>query len=42
MEMISPEGMWPPQLVGLLMSFSGMLAGSLLPQWYGGSQAEAA
>jgi solute:Na+ symporter, SSS family len=43
MEIASPEGMWPPQFVGLLMSFSGMLAGSLLPQWYGGKvHAEAA
>jgi hypothetical protein len=24
--------MWPPQLVGLLMSLGGMLVGSLLPQ----------
>jgi SSS family solute:Na+ symporter len=43
MEITSPEGMWPPQFVGLLMSFSGMLVGSLLPQWYGGkAHAEAA
>lgn len=33
LECVAPEGMWPPQLVGLLMSLGGMLAGSLLPQW---------
>jgi Na+/proline symporter len=32
LEYAAPEGMWPPQLVGLLMSLGGMLAGSLLPQ----------
>ncbi len=32
MEAIAPEGIWPPQLVGLLVSFFGMVAGSLLPQ----------
>ncbi len=31
-------GMVPPQLVGLLASFIGMLAGSLLPQWIPQSQ----
>ncbi len=31
MEQFSPDGIWPPQLVGLLMSLAGMLAGSLLP-----------
>lgn len=30
------DGIWPPQLVGLLMSISGMIAGSLLPQRIGG------
>jgi Na+/proline symporter len=37
MEAFLPEGksIWPPQLVGLLCSFLGMLAGSLLPQRYG-------
>ncbi|WP_127477446.1 sodium:solute symporter family protein [Sulfurivermis fontis] len=37
MELFLPEGdsMWPPQLVGLLFAFVGMLAGSLLPQVYG-------
>lgn len=31
MEIIQPDTYWPPQLVGLLMSVAGMLAGSLLP-----------
>ena len=31
MEWIEPDTYWPPQLVGLLMSVTGMLAGSLLP-----------
>ncbi len=31
MEAVQPETYWPPQLVGLLMSVIGMLAGSLLP-----------
>lgn len=37
MEAFLPEGesMWPPQLVGLLFSFTGMLIGSLSPQVYG-------
>jgi len=34
LELIHPEGMWPPQLAGFLMSVTGMVAGSLLPQWY--------
>lgn len=32
MELMAPESMWPPQLVGLLVSFGGMVAGSLMPQ----------
>jgi SSS family solute:Na+ symporter len=32
MEIIAPEGVWPPQLVGLLMSTAGMIVGSLAPQ----------
>ena len=32
MEFQAPEGMWPPQLVGLLFSLGGMIVGSLLPQ----------
>jgi Na+/proline symporter len=37
MEIKFPEGdsIWPPQLVGLLCSFAGMVIGSLLPSWYG-------
>ncbi len=31
MEWLSPDGIWPPQLIGLLMSVAGMLAGSLSP-----------
>ncbi len=31
MESVAPEGIWPPQLVGLLMSLLGMLVGSWLP-----------
>lgn len=36
MEIIQPDTYWPPQLVGLLMSVTGMLAGSLLPSMAGG------
>jgi solute:Na+ symporter, SSS family len=32
LEIWAPEGFWPPQLVGILMSLTGMLVGSLLPQ----------
>ena len=31
LEIFIPEGLWPPQLAGLLMSAAGMVAGSLLP-----------
>lgn len=31
-EVVSPDGLWPPQLVGVLMSLSGMVVGSLLSQ----------
>lgn len=31
LEIFNPEGLWPPQLAGLLMSAAGMLIGSLLP-----------
>jgi Na+/proline symporter len=31
MEWLTPDTYWPPQLIGLLMSVAGMLAGSLLP-----------
>lgn len=36
MEAFNGDGVWPPQLVGLLMSMAGMVAGSLLPQRLGG------
>ena len=35
LETFNPDGLWPPQLVGLLMSVGGMLAGSLLPHFVG-------
>ena len=35
LEIVAPEGLFPPQLAGLLASISGMLLGSLAPQWYG-------
>lgn len=31
LEVFNPDGLWPPQLLGLLMSFVGMAVGSLLP-----------
>jgi len=34
-EFFAADGMWPPQLAGLLASATGMLAGSLLPHWVG-------
>ncbi len=30
LEIFHPDGMWPPQLFGLLMSLAGILVGSLL------------
>ncbi len=30
---VTPDRVWPPQLVGLLVSAAGMVAGSLAPQW---------
>jgi SSS family solute:Na+ symporter len=33
MEQIGDDSIWPPQLVGLLVSFGGMLVGSLAPQF---------
>jgi Na+/proline symporter len=38
-EIFAPEGLFPPQLVGLLCSLGGMLAGSLLPQGRSGERA---
>ena len=35
MEVFGSESIWPPQLVGLLVAFVGMIAGSLAPQWVG-------
>lgn len=32
LEIFNPGGLWPPQLVGLIMSFVGMLVGSSLPK----------
>lgn len=32
LEAIAPEGLWPPQLAGLVAAIFGMLLGSLLPQ----------
>jgi SSS family solute:Na+ symporter len=37
MERFGGESIWPPQLVGLLVSFGGMIAGSLMPQHGGKS-----
>jgi Na+/proline symporter len=34
-EVFEPSAVWPPQLVGLLMSMLGMLVGSLLPNLIG-------
>ena len=33
MERFGGDSIWPPQLVGLLVSFAGMLIGSLMPQF---------
>jgi len=35
LEALRPSAIWPPQLVGLLMSVCGMLLGSLLPNMIG-------
>ncbi len=34
MEKFGADSIWPPQLVGLLAAFAGMLIGSLAPQWH--------
>ena len=34
MEIAAPAALLPPQLAALLASLAGMLAGSLMPQWY--------
>ncbi len=31
--MVTPDQIWPPQLVGALVAACGMVVGSLLPQW---------
>ncbi len=41
-EVVAPEGLFPPQLVGVLAAFAGMIAGSLLPQWQRQASAAAA
>ena len=33
LELTAPEGYWPPQLVGVIVSLAGMIFGSLLPQF---------
>ena len=30
---VTPDQVWPPQLVGMLVASGGMVVGSLLPQW---------
>lgn len=35
MEKFGGESIWPPQLAGLLVSFGGMIVGSLIPQHVG-------
>jgi SSS family transporter len=34
-EVFEPSQVWPPQLVGLMVSIVGMVVGSLLPNWMG-------
>lgn len=38
-EVFEPSEIWPPQLIGLMVSMVGMVVGSLLPNWMG-QQAE--
>lgn len=42
LETAAPNGLFPPQLAGLLASIGGMLIGSLAPQWYGKPRGAAA
>jgi Na+/proline symporter len=35
LEVLQPETVWPPQLIGLLTAIAGMLIGSLLPHFVG-------
>ena len=37
LEFCAPDGILPPQFAGLIAALCGMVAGSLLPQWYAGS-----
>ena len=39
MEFFGGDSIWPPQLVGFLVAFFGMIVGSLLPQWVAPSTA---
>jgi SSS family transporter len=41
LEIAAPDGLFPPQLAGLLASIAGMLLGSIAPQWYGATTVEA-
>ena len=34
-EVFEPSEIWPPQLIGLMVSMVGMVVGSLLPNWMG-------
>ncbi len=40
MEYLKPETYWPPQLIGLMFSIAGMLAGSMLPSMIRGRHHE--
>jgi solute:Na+ symporter, SSS family len=35
LELVAPDALFPPQFAGLLASITGMVLGSLGPQWYG-------
>lgn len=35
LEIAAPDGLFPPQLAGLVASAGAMIVGSMLPQWYG-------
>ena len=37
LEFAAPEAVLPPQFAGLIAAVCGMIAGSLLPQWYAGT-----
>ena len=42
LEFLAPDGFFPPQFAGLFAAILGMVAGSLLPQWYAGAAGHAA